>query len=71
MVVLTFYSTYFALTAEKVVRAAGLSGKLIPVPRQISTSCGTALRLEEAEVDTALQLLHGAGVEVSGVHHLP
>ncbi len=71
MVVLTFYSTHLALYAEKLAKEAGLKGKLMPVPRQLSSSCGLCLRLPEIEVDRALYLLEHSGVEVDGVHPLP
>lgn len=70
MTVITFPSTYMALSAEKVVESAGLEGKLIPVPRKISTSCGMALRLAEHQLDQVLALLDEAGVEIEGVYEL-
>lgn len=70
MTVITFPSTYMALSAEKVVKSAGLEGKLIPVPRKISTSCGMALRLAEHRLDQVLALLDEAGVEIEGVYEL-
>ncbi|NLY55329.1 MAG: DUF3343 domain-containing protein [Firmicutes bacterium] len=70
MTVITFPSTYMALSAEKVVKSAGLEGKLIPVPRKISTSCGMALRLAEHQLDQVLALLDEAGVEIEGVYEL-
>ncbi len=70
MMVVTFPSTYMALSAEKVVKTAGLEGKLIPVPRKISTSCGMALRLADRQLDQVLAVLHEAGVETEGVYDL-
>ncbi len=70
MTVITFPSTYMALSAEKVVKSAGLEGKLIPVPRKISTSCGMALRLAEHQLNQVLALLDEAGVEIEGVYEL-
>lgn len=40
--VVTFDVTQHALIFEKTLRENGLSVKLMPAPRQVSTSCGTA-----------------------------
>jgi len=55
----TFPSTHQALKAEKVLQAAGLEGKLLPMPREISSLCGLALQVDRAEEDRALALLKG------------
>jgi len=40
--VATFPNTISAITMEKICKAQALPGKLIPVPRVISASCGMA-----------------------------
>lgn len=55
----TFPSTHQALKAEKVLQAAGLEGRLLPMPREISSLCGLALEVDRAEEDRALALLKG------------
>lgn len=60
-----------ALSAEKLAKEAGLTGKLMPVPREISTSCGLSLRLNPDELNRALYLFEHSGVEIEGVHELP
>ncbi|MBP8981262.1 MAG: DUF3343 domain-containing protein, partial [Syntrophobacterales bacterium] len=44
-VVFLFPSVSHALTAEKLLKAAGITHKLIPVPRHISSDCGVCLRI--------------------------
>lgn len=39
-----FHSVQGALGAEKVLAAAGIKYKLIPVPRQLSSDCGFCIR---------------------------
>ncbi len=41
---ITFPTTYFAIRAESVLKNDDYSFKMVPVPRSISSSCGTALR---------------------------
>jgi len=40
--VVTFPNTMSAITMERICKAQELPGKLIPVPRAISASCGMA-----------------------------
>lgn len=40
----TFDTTHMALRFEKACRQAGLHVKIVPVPRQLSASCGLACR---------------------------
>lgn len=63
--VITFHTTAGAMAAEALCRRHGLDGKLISVPRRITSDCGIAwsappelrqtleLRLREAAVETA------------------
>jgi hypothetical protein len=42
--VILFESISHALRAEKLIKAATISCKLIPVPRHLSSDCGVCLR---------------------------
>ena len=44
-VIFTFYSTHLALEFENILKSRELSVKIIPVPREISSSCGLAGRI--------------------------
>lgn len=50
--ILTFYSTSGAIAVEKYCKKHDIAGRLIPVPRQISASCGLswAVPYEDREV---------------------
>ena len=39
----TFFSHFGAIRFNKDLKAIGLSGKLMPVPRRVSSSCGTCV----------------------------
>lgn len=41
-VVITFHTTTEAMAAEKFMKQQEMEGRLIPVPRQISSGCGLA-----------------------------
>jgi hypothetical protein len=42
--VVLFNSVHHALRSEKILKEMGISHKLIPVPRHISSDCGICLR---------------------------
>lgn len=42
----TFYSHFGAMRFKKVCEEAGFQAKLMPVPRELSSSCGTCVRYE-------------------------
>jgi len=68
--VMLFQSVSHALRAERITRRAGLKVKLIPVPRQISSNCGTALRFDWPDKATIRQALEEARLEIESVHKL-
>ena len=56
--VVLFQSATRALQAEKRLRGKGIAAKLIPVPQQLSSSCGVCLRIpreDESEIQKALE----------------
>ena len=40
----TFFSHFGAIRFSKELKAAGITGTLMPVPRKVSSSCGTCVR---------------------------
>jgi hypothetical protein len=44
--VILFHTTSSALRAEKILQKEGLTVKLIPTPRELSSDCGIALHFE-------------------------
>jgi hypothetical protein len=47
--ILTFHTTSAAMAMEKFAMEAGVKGRLIPVPREISAGCGLAWRMRPEE----------------------
>ena len=66
--VIFVYSTSHALRAEKFLQRAGISCKMIPVPRHISSDCGVCVRIEWADQKAAFQALKAAGMQLEGIH---
>jgi hypothetical protein len=67
--VVLFPSVSHALTAEKILKKEGLSFKLIPVPKQISSDCGVCIRFPASSRERIVQALSGK-VETVGTRLL-
>ncbi|HIE38636.1 MAG TPA: DUF3343 domain-containing protein [Anaerolineales bacterium] len=68
--VILVHSANHAPKAEKALQQAGITCKLIPVPRRLSSDCGVCLRIRRADQETALRVLEKARVEIEGVHEI-
>lgn len=42
----TFYSHFGAMRCKKLCDQAGIPARMMPVPRRLSSSCGTCVRME-------------------------
>jgi hypothetical protein len=61
--VLLFHTTTSALRAEKILQKDGLTVKLIPTPRELSSDCGISLRFNWDDHERVAAGLASAGVE--------
>ena len=68
--VILFPSIHFAIRAEKLMKEKGISYKLIPVPRHLSSDCGVCLRIPWEKKEEILALLAQAKVKVDGAYSL-
>ena len=68
--VVAFHTTAEAMATERLCRQHGLDGKLISVPRQITSDCGIAWAAEPALRETLETLLEEHGVETAGFYEL-
>ena len=68
--VILVYSTSHAIRAEHVLDGAGISSRLVPVPRHLSSDCGVCVRIERTDQEAALDALEAAQVSIEGVHEI-
>ena len=47
----TFFSHFGAMHCKKMCDRAGLPAKMMPVPRKLSSSCGTCVRVEAQDAE--------------------
>lgn len=55
--VVVFHSMHRVMKAEKVLKVAKVKILLIPVPRQLTSDCGLAIRFAEIDRDEVLNVL--------------
>ena len=60
--VILVHSTSHAVQAERVLKRAGLTVKLIPTPRHLSSDCGSAVRIATVDRGRGEAALAEAGV---------
>ena len=60
-------STSHAMRVEKLLRDAGITSKMIPVPRHISSDCGACVRIQYGDMDAVHHAVEAAGIEVESV----
>ncbi|PKM76391.1 MAG: hypothetical protein CVU90_12815 [Firmicutes bacterium HGW-Firmicutes-15] len=68
--VFTFISTSQALKAERVLKNASANFLIMPTPREISTSCGLAIKVASADRSSCHEILINNRVEVEAVYQV-
>ncbi len=68
--VVTFPNTQSALQAEKILQEAKQVFILVPTPREISASCGLAVKCDCNNQKEILAVLQAHNVNYGEVHHL-
>lgn len=62
--ILTFHTTSAAMAMELYCKEHDISGRLIPVPRELSAGCGLAWRIEPEEYARYKDDLLGSYIEI-------
>ena len=68
--VFLFYSSSHAIRGENLLQQVSIRGKLMPVPRHLSSDCGVCLRLPRDQQEKAIEALTSGRVTVASVHDL-
>lgn len=68
--VILVHSTGHAVQAERVLKRAGLTVKLIPTPRHLSSDCGSAVRIATTDRDRGADVLSEAGIVIDRIEAL-
>lgn len=68
--VLTFHTTQYALSTEKILKEYNIPVKLMPVPRQVSSSCGIAAEIPCEQKDKILKICYRYHVEFENFYQI-
>lgn len=68
--IVTFHSTSQALTFEKVMKENKVGVKLMPVPRQVSSSCGTAAQIPCDLKNEIIKICLEQNIEIDEIHEI-
>lgn len=68
--VVSFHTTAGAMAAERLCRREGLEGKLIPVPRSVTSDCGIAWSAPPELRGALERRFQETGIEAAGFHEL-
>jgi hypothetical protein len=68
--ILIFRGTHQVLSAEKQLKKGGVSMRLIPVPRRLTSDCGLAIRISPGEKSSAKKVLSAAKILPVSAHLL-
>ncbi|ORC35167.1 hypothetical protein B4O97_10580 [Marispirochaeta aestuarii] len=67
MSVLLVYSTSHALRIEKMLKEREIPCRLVPVPRHLSSDCGTCVRFAASDSEAAKEAVDQSGIEIQGI----
>lgn len=67
---MTFHSTYHALNFEKILKEFNYEVRLMPVPRQVSSSCGTAAEFQCEKKADILKICLDNHIEMDDIHRI-
>ena len=66
--IVTFRTTTGAMAMERACKAAGVPGRLIPVPRSITAGCGMCWAAPPAAREAVEELVMEQGLDVDGIY---
>lgn len=66
--IITFHTTADAMGMEKACKEAGAPGRLIPVPRAISSGCGLSWCADLSERELLLEVMGRVGLKQEDIH---
>jgi len=68
--IITFHTTTSAMAMESACMQAGLPGRLIPVPREITAGCGMAWKAAVSDKATLLEFAANNRIDIAGYYEL-
>ena len=70
MSVVLFHTIHDLLKLERELKSRGVEVKPVPVPRELSSDCGSALRFRTGDAEAVRTAVEASSVEIEGIHEL-
>lgn len=67
---IAFNSTSSAIRAEKELKLNDIEVKVLPVPREITASCGLSIRIKTEDLEKAMSTLKEENIDVAGYYNV-
>ncbi|SHI11436.1 DUF3343 domain-containing protein [Clostridium intestinale] len=67
---IAFNSTSNAIRAEKELKLNDIEVKVLPVPRDITASCGLSIRIKTEDLEKAMSTLKEENIDVAGYYNV-
>ncbi|WP_315110889.1 DUF3343 domain-containing protein [Clostridium intestinale] len=67
---IAFNSTSNAIRAEKELKLNDIEVKVLPVPREITASCGLSIRIKTEDLEKAISTLKEGSIDVAGYYNV-
>lgn len=68
--VITFKSTQYAIKADSVFSKETVNYRTIPTPREITRSCGLAIKFNLEELEIVKALIERNNLEINGIYKI-
>jgi len=65
--IIVFKNTFLTFKAERALKKAGITCKVVTKPRHVSSDCGLAIRFDVSDEQRVLSLMEDESVEYLGV----
>ena len=67
---IAFNSTNNAIRAEKELKLNEIEVKVLPVPREITASCGLSIKIETEDLQKTMNILRDSNIDVAGYYNV-
>jgi len=68
--VITFNSTQYAIKADTVFSKESVNFRTIPTPREISRSCGLAIKFNIEDMEKIKDIINKSSLEINGIYKI-
>jgi hypothetical protein len=65
-----FHSPNYAIWTAKVLKKNSIGGKMIPIPRNLSSDCGYCVRIFSTDVERAVEVINSNSIEFDRIEDL-